>query len=154
MKAISPDYNAYDFTYLYQRKGQINSRKINLPLLPSIKQTKDQTTTTEEMKTTENFFDLDIKDKRKFIFNGINNSIQKIQYNDFSNDFNIIRRNFLNKNIKISSINMDKNNKNTKLFFNRNYKLKSIEKTMIKSKSNINIKNKKKIINYNKYTKS
>ena len=134
----------------YHKKTQKTPKK-SPHFLPYIKQTKDQTTITEEQKTTTNDFFQDVKTKTKnnFIFNDINSS-QKIQYDDYFNNinnFNIIKSNILNKNIRISSVNIEKNNnKNTKLFFNRNYKLKSIEKSMIKSNSNINIMNKNKTL--------
>ena len=153
LRALSPGNEAYNYLNLYQKKGQIslknNSR--NIPPLPYIKKTRDQTTTTDEIKTSSinntnikinpNIMQQEIQFiKNKYVFNGID-SIGKIQDNDSLNNINM-KKYISNNNINLSAININQN-KNTKIFFNKNYKLKSIEKTMIKSNSSVNIINKK-----------
>ena len=152
LRAISPGNDVYSFNNNYPKRNQAAS-KINIKktVLPNIKQTKDQTTDTEEIKSSFDNNNLNINPnfflpqniiKNKFIFNGINNR-QKIEYKDSLNKtINLINNKISNFNNKYSIVNLTRNNRNNKLFFNRNFKLKSIEKSMIKSNSSINIINK------------
>ena len=157
LEAINPGNDVYNFRNNYTKKGNLSlTRNSKNLIFPNIKQTKDQTTATEEILKSSSYYknNLNINPnlkpqdnihiiKNKFIFNGINKS-QKIQYKDLDN-VNLIKNNISNIsniNDKYQFININKNNKNTKLFFNRNFKLKSIEKTLIKSNSSVNIINK------------
>jgi len=156
LEAINPGNDVYSFRNNYPKKGHLSlTRNSKNLIFPNIKQTKDQTTATEEILKSSSYYKNNINInpnlkqqdihiiKNKFIFNGINKS-QKIQYKDLDN-VNLIKNNISNIsniNDKYQFININKNNKNTKLFFNRNFKLKSIEKTLIKSNSSVNIINK------------
>ena len=149
LRAISPGNNIYDYRNNYTKKSQLLAKSNSIKtILPNIKQTKDQNTSTEEIKSSFNFIknktnNLNIDESflpkniitNKFIFNGINGS-QKILSNN-----SLILNNIYNLNNKLTTFHINKN-KNNKLFFNKNYKLKSIEKTLIKSNSSTNMINK------------
>ena len=146
LRAISPGNDIYSFRNNYPKKNQIIQISSKKTSLPSIKQTKDQTTTTEEIKSSSNIknkFNINTNNiskdiqliKNKYIFKGIVNK-GNIEYNFKENDI-------FSFNGKISFLNTNKNNSNnSKLFFNKNFKLKSIDKTMIKSNSSVNLINK------------
>ena len=145
LRAISPGNNAYSFKNLFQKKKQIIPKSNQKEyILPNIKQTKDKTTSTEEIKTNLNnsqiFISPDLKIyKNKFIFNGIINN-QMIKCYESLNKNNQMENNILNDN-KFNTININNKSRNSKTYFNKNFKLKSIEKTMIKSNSCVNIIN-------------
>ena len=154
LQAISPGNEVYSFRNNYPKKGRMPlTRNLRQPFFPSIKQTKDQTTATDELLKSNSYYknnyniNINIKSpdinliNNRFILNGINNS-QNVKYNDSLNNNNVMN-NFAFSNDKNTFYTSNKNNKNTKKFFNKNFKLKSIEKTLIKSNSCANIINKK-----------
>ena len=142
LRAISPGNDAYNSKSLFQKKTK-NLLKSNsnssISILPNIKQMKNQTTTTEEIKILQNTMN---------ITNYIYPEINKIQKEPSFRDFVTSQKkkyggsliDIPNFNFKNSVI-LNNNGKNNKLFFNKNYKLKSIEKSMIKSSSCLNLIN-------------
>jgi len=137
LRAISPGNDAFNFKNLFQKKSKsLLKSNSTISILPNIKQMKNQTTTTEEIKilpktmNITNYFYPEInkiQNEPSFI------TLQKNINNDLLND----TPNFNFKN----STNLNNNDRNSKIFFNRNYKLKSIEKSMIKSNSSLNLIN-------------
>ena len=150
LRALSPGNDVFSFSNNYPKKALLMPKDNSInKLLPIIKITKDQTTGTEDIKPlpdNRNFRNINpnfIAQKNfinnKFNFNEINNG-QKILYKDSLNDVDAIKNNNIyNFHNNYSSLNINKNNKNPKIFFNKNFKLKSIEKAVIKSNSSINI---------------
>ena len=140
LRAISPGNDAFNFKNLYQKKTKnILKSNSSVSVLPNIKQMRDQTTTTEEIKILPNGMNI-----TNYIYPGI----QKIQYEPSFRDLITLQKNNYgdslndvpNFNFK-NSVNLINTGRNSKLFFNKNYKLKSIEKSMIKSNSSLNLIN-------------
>ena len=122
LQAITPGDDIFNYRFNLQKKSDVlrgKYQKINI--LPVIKTFKDQMTATEDIRTCI----------------GFNNS--KIRA---VNETTILM-NVLNKNLSnTSASNMITNNSNKiypKLYFNKNFKLKSIPQKLIKSNSTTNI---------------
>ena len=105
LEAITPGNDVYSFRNNYPKKGYLSlTRNTKNLIFPNIKQTKDQTTATEEILKSSSYYKNNINInpnlkpqdnihiiKNKFIFNGINKS-QKIQYKG-SDNVNLIKNN-------------------------------------------------------------
>ena len=122
LQAITPGDDIFNYRFNLQKKSDVlrgKYQKINI--LPVIKTFKDQMTATEDIRTCI----------------GFNNS--KIRA---VNETTILM-NVLNKNLSnTSASNMITNNSNKiypKIYFNKNFKLKSIPQKLIKSNSTTNI---------------
>ena len=134
LRAISPGNDAYNFKNLFQKKPK-NLLKSNstISILPNIKQMKNQTITTEEIKIPPNTMNI-----TNYIYPEISKIQNESSFRDFitsqKNKYRNLFNDIPNFNLK-NSANLNNNGENNKIFFNRNNKLKSIEKSMVKSSS-------------------
>ena len=122
LQAITPGDDVFDFRYNLQKKSDVFQNKYQkVSYLPVIKTFKDQMTATEDIRTC---IDFNMKQNRNV------------------NETTLLL-NLINKNSSMTSVtNMITNNSNvisSKLLFNRNIKLKGIQKPLMKSNSTANM---------------
>ena len=122
LQAITPSDDIYDFRYNLQKKSNIlNNPYQRINILPVIKTFKDQTTSTDDVKTCMNF----------------NNQKNK-NVNETSLSLNITKRGSTLTSFSNNGSNINYQIR-PKFFFNKNFKLKSLPPKLIKSNSSSNM---------------
>ena len=122
LQAITPGDDIFDYRFNLQKKSNlIQNLYIKSKALPPIKTFKDQKIGTEDIKTCIDF-----------------NNKQLRSINETTILMNLIKKNSSNTSIS-NMITNNSNGINAKMFFNKNFKLKSIPQGLKKSSSSINM---------------